>query len=139
MERMLHYVYPFSEFSVEWIHRILDRGYYIPTERIIKEPGMQVPLQARIYETRHIYFDGKVVPESEYTEWNNYMRSKYLRPEEVYAVEVWVNEGDDGHCCHRPFGFFLTNDLKDLEHRKVWFPSTNKENSWTLHNLIDGI
>ena len=76
----------------------------MPTEVVVYKPEFSIPMQARVYKT-HLYWH-----ENKVKDYNELMKT--ARPfkgtsyhDEIMLVEVWLENGDDGHTSYRLDGW----------------------------------
>lgn len=100
-------------------HQRAFREVPIPTEVVVFFPQVVTTRMARIYRTNFYIYEGKVLDDNTLTQIPGFRGTRELS--EVLLVEVWENQGDDGHCDYHHLGwkFISEEELKKAEAKKV--------------------
>ena len=67
----------------------------IPSEFVVTKPEYVIPQQARIYYTNLYILDGDIVGYDTLAQEKPFQGTSHY--DEVLLVEVWMDDGDDGH------------------------------------------
>ncbi len=70
---------------------------WVPHEVVVYHPAQITPLQARIYRTNTWLVNGKIIDYKELAKTEGFRGTSHH--EEILLVEVWMDNGDDGHVC----------------------------------------
>lgn len=87
-------LYPIWEIHCRYLNREFDIEY-IPTETVLTEPKLAVPVQRRIYRVGWFLRNGRAIPYSDLVARDDFNGTS--KEEEVRLAEVWSEVGDDGH------------------------------------------
>ena len=96
----------------------ISRNLNMPTEFVVTAPQHVVPQQARIFSTSLWYHDDTIMGYDTLRQEEGFRGTSYY--DEIFCVEVWIENGDDGHVAHSMKGWMyvtqsrLEQELKTL-------------------------
>ena len=86
----------------------------VPTEMVITEPKLAVPQYARVYRTGQYILNDEIVEYHTLAKIPNFKGTNNY--DEILLVEVWLDNGDDGHTIFSHEGFrFITKSQFEKE------------------------
>jgi hypothetical protein len=118
---LINKFYPWSIFTQKWAKFFANYNWQIcvPTEMVIREPGVVAPKMARIYRTNLYLFDGDVVDYEGLVAAVTAKGMKFAgtsKYQELLMSEVYENCGSDGHIDYQCVGvrFVMTTDAESV-------------------------
>jgi len=86
----------------------------VPTEFVVNKAQMCEPTQARIFNTRKWVVNGKIVDYDYLRKLDGFKGT--CHHDSVLLVEVWVNNGEDGHTSFNHLGYrYIQQSLFQME------------------------
>jgi hypothetical protein len=111
MKPTLGKLYPLKDFSAEWMRAFgsTPQQFALPTEFVLWQAQVAIPMMARAYHTSWYAYRGCVVTHSWLIHLCEVLGRRFegtsRLAERVVVVEVWDNHGDDGHVENHLVGF----------------------------------
>ena len=87
--------------------------FYLPTEVVIREPQIAVPVEGRVYKVGLFLKNGSIMTYEEISKLDGFNGTYW--EQELMLVEIYLNGGEDGHTRYVLEGYAL-----------MTFPQLNK-------------
>jgi len=93
---------------------------YLPSEFVIEEPCVVAPAIARAYRTDFYVLDGEIVSCDVLQKISGFRGT--IQYKNVYLLELWSNQGDDGHVdyCFEGYAFVTSDYIKGKKYPSIY-------------------